>query len=345
MRALRARFYSAMWCTAAEVIGARFAKLPGERAEISSRGQRLQVYENRTSLDDPAVVARVADKFTVHTLLAQAGIAVAQQIVVNIGEVDQALRMLKKSALPLVVKPAANTGAGAGVSTCVRTPHQLLTAIAWARAYGPRILIEEQVPGDCYRVLVMDGEVLDTVLRRPPSVRSDGVSTVRQLVRGENKLRCRLGTARGQVLIRIDPDLRNTIMGQGFTLDSRPRKGEVVVLKHVVNDNRTVDNVSANGILCAAILESARRAAQLVGTRLAGVDIICPDASVPLECSGGAVIEVNANPGLYYHYHAADMAFPITQGVLNRYFNAPRPPHLERRQFKSPHVSSPDHVV
>ena len=169
MRALRARFYSAMWRTAAEVVGARLVTLPGDRAEICSGGRRLQVYENRTSIDEPAVVTRAADKFAVRALLAQAGIAVPQQVVVSIGEVDQALQMLKKSALPLVVKPAANTGAGAGVSTCVRTSHQLLTAIAWARAYGPRILIEEQIPGDCYRVLVMDGEVLDTVLRRPPS--------------------------------------------------------------------------------------------------------------------------------------------------------------------------------
>jgi cyanophycin synthetase len=310
-----------MWRAAAEVIGARLITLSGDRVEICSGDRRLQVHENETSLDDPAAVARAADKVAVHALLAQAGIAVPRQIVVNIGEVAQALLMLKESALPLVVKPAADTGGGAGVSTCIRTTYQLLKAFAWARAYGPRILIEEQIPGDCYRILVMDGEVLDTVLRRPPSVTGDGISTVRQLVRRENQLRRQLGTARGQVLIRIDPGLRNTIMGRGLTLDSRPPKGEVVVLKKVVNDNGTLDNVSANGILCEAILESARRAAQLMGTRLAGVDIVCPDANVPLECSGGAVIEVNANPGLYYHYRAAEVAFPITQKVLRRFFS------------------------
>ena len=108
-----------------------------------------------------------------------------------------------------------------------------------------------------------------------------------------------------------------------------------MILKQVVNDNGTPENVSANGILCQAILESARRAAQLVGTRLAGVDVICRDASVPLECSGGAVIEVNANPGLYYHYRAAEAAFPITQEFLRRYFNAPTPPCHEQGQFGS----------
>ncbi len=323
MRTLRACFYSAMWRAAADAVGARFVELPGDGAQISKNGRRLQVYQNKTSLDDPAVVARSADKLVVHDLLARTGIAVAQQTIVKVSEVGKALHILKTSALPLVVKPAANTGGGVGVSTCVETPRQLLRAIAWARAYGPRILIEGQIPGNCYRVLVMDGEVLDTVLRRPPSVRGDGISTVRQLICGENRLRRRSGTARGQVLVRIDPDLRNTIANQGFTLDSRPSKHEVVVLKHVVNDNATAENVSANDSLCGAIMESACTAAQLAGARLSGVDIICQDPGVPLESSGGAIIEVNANPGLYYHYHPTDTGFPIAEEVLKRYFDHP----------------------
>jgi cyanophycin synthetase len=99
-----------------------------------------------------------------------------------------------------------------------------------------------------------------------------------------------------------------------------------VLLKHVVNDNGTAENVSANGCLCAAIVESARTAAQLVGTRLTGVDIICQDPRIPLESSGGAIIEVNANPGLYYHYHPTELGFPMAEEVLRRYFNRPALP-------------------
>lgn len=340
MRRLRAGFYSAMWRAGAEAIGARFVALPGGRAEIRNGDRRLEVCENRTSIDDPATVARAGDKLVVRDLLAQAGIAVPRQVVVNIGEVDRALGLLKESTLGLVIKPAASTGAGAGVSTSVTDPRQLLTAIAWAHAYGRRILIEEQIPGDCYRVLVMDGEVLDIVIRRPPRVVGDGISTVHQLVRRENNLRRRLGIVRGQVLIRIDADLRNTIASQDFTLASQPRKGEIVVLKRVVNDNGTHENVSANGILGVAIVESARRAAQLVGTRLAGVDIICGDPNVPLAPSGGAVIEVNANPGLYYHYRSSDVGFPVTEEVLKRYFMPSDSLYRVSRRSEPPLVSA-----
>jgi cyanophycin synthetase len=340
MRSVRARFYAAMWRAAAEGIGARFVELPRDGAQITKGTRRLLVCENRTSLDDPVAVARAADKLAVHDLLERTGIAVTRQTIVKSSEVAKALYILKTSAVPLVVKPAANTGAGAGVSTCVRTPRQLFAAIAWARAYGSRILIEGQIPGHCYRVLVMDGEVLETVIRHPPSVRGDGMSTVRQLVCRENKLRRRWGTTRGQVLVRIDPDLRNTIATQGLTLDSRPSKGRVVVLKHVVNDNGTAENVSADGSLCAAIVESACTAAQLVGTRLAGVDVICQDPSVPLESSGGAVIEVNANPGLYYHYHPNGVGFRIAEEVLKLYFDGPPMLRTESPRSESPLVSA-----
>lgn len=321
MRAFREDFYNIMWRSAAEATGARFSALPDGTAEIWRSNQLITVCANKTSLDDRATVSRADDKLLVSCLLAQSGIPVPRHIVIVIGEFEKALQMLRFSRLPLVVKPAANTGAGAGVSTNVTTEHRLRVAVAWARAYGPSILIEEQLEGDCYRVLVMDGEVVDTVVRHPPRVVGDGRSTIRQLVRSENKLR-RERTLLAQGLIRFDPDLHNSLSSRGLRLGSRPTKGQVVVLKRVINDNGARDNVPANGRLCSAILESARKAAEVVGARLAGVDIICRDPRVPLECSRGGVIEVNTNPGLYYHYRAGDSIFPVAEHVLNKFFSA-----------------------
>ena len=322
MRAVREEFYVNMWRRSAEAVGARFNALSDGTAEIQRSGRLIKVCANRTSLDDGATLERAGDKLLVCGLLARFGIPVPRHIIIGVGELEKALDMLRSSAVPLVVKPAANTGGGAGVSTNVSTPRRLRAAVAWARAYGSRILVQEQVEGDCYRVLVMDGEVLDTVVRHPPGVIGDGLSTVRQLVRRENELRREMGIARAQGLIRLDPDLRNMLSSQGLNLDSRPAKGKVVVLKRVINDNGTCENVPANGRLSPAILETARKAVELLGVRLAGVDVICRDPSIPLECSGGAVIEVNTNPGLYYHYRAADSSFPIAEQVLNRFFTA-----------------------
>ncbi len=260
MRALREDFYVTMWRSSAKAVGARFNALPDGTAEIQSSGRLIKVRANVTSLDDDATLERAGDKLLVYGLLARFGIPVPRHIVIGVGEFEKALHMLRSSAVPLVVKPAANTGAGAGVSTNVLTPQQLRAAVAWARAYGSRILVEEQMEGDCYRVLLMDGEVLDTVVRHPPTVIGDQLSTVRQLVRHENKLRREEGIARAQVLIRLDPDLRNTLSSQGLNLDSRPAKGEVVVLKRVINDNGTRENAPAKRTVAFPLPFSIRHA-------------------------------------------------------------------------------------
>jgi cyanophycin synthetase len=195
--------------------------------------------------------------------------------------------------------------------------------MAWARTFSRHIWLEEQIEGDCYRVLVMDGDVIDTVLRRPPTVVGDGVSTIRRLIHRENEARLKAAADHPQVPIRFDIDLHNTLANQGFSLRSRPAKGEVVGLKRVINDNSTRDNVPANGRLCPAILDAACRAAAIVGTRIAGVDVICTDPTVPLEVSGGAIIEVNATPGFYCHtVKQGASTFHVIERVLSKALQA-----------------------
>jgi len=316
----RSEFYSGIWPRAVESSGARLRVLSDGVAIIERGGTSIRVCDNVTSLDSAVAVARAEDKPVVRSLLARSGIAVPKGISLEFAEFEKALCMLQSSPQPLVVKPAEATSGGAGVTTNVTNARQLRIAFAWARSFCPRVLIERQVQGDCYRVLVMDGEVLDTVVRHPPRIVGDGVSTVSQLIRRENNSRLKAGATRAQVLIGFDPDLYNTLASQGLKLRSIPAVGEAVVLKGVINDNGGSDNVPVNGRLCEAILESACRAAKVVEARLAGIDIICSDPAVPLEVSGGAVIEVNTAPGLYYHYHRTDSSIPIADRVLHRVF-------------------------
>jgi cyanophycin synthetase len=74
------------------------------------------------------------------------------------------------------------------------------------------------------------------------------------------------------------------------------------------------------GAIAPAVLADAARAASVVGLRLAGVDLITPDAGRPLAETGGAVIEVNADPGLHHHYQVADpeTATPVAVRMLER---------------------------
>jgi len=319
LNALGKTYHIRMWQSAAASVGAVCRTEPGGVVEIENGSRSIRVRDNVTSLNEPAAVKRASDKAGMQALLAKSGVPVPRGIVLTVNEFDRALLMLQTARGALVVKPAESTGGGVGVSTNVTSLPRLRTTMAWARTFSRYIWLEEQVEGDCYRVLVMDGEVIDTVLRRPPRVVGDGVSTIRRLIHRENEARLKAAAVQPQVPIRFDLDLRTTLANQGLTLRSRPAEGEVIQLKRVINDNSALDNVPANGRLCRAILDAACRAAAIVGAKLAGVDVICTDPTAPLEVSGGAIIEVNATPGFYCHIgEKGASTFPAVERVLSK---------------------------
>jgi glutathione synthase/RimK-type ligase-like ATP-grasp enzyme len=76
-------------------------------------------------------------------------------------------------------------------------------------------------------------------------------------------------------------------------------------VKTVTNEGRIEDCTTARGELCAEIVDDARRAAEAVGVRLAGVDVITDDPARPLR-GGGVIAKVNGTPALHRHYQVAD---------------------------------------
>ncbi len=104
-------------------------------------------------------------------------------------------------------------------------------------------------------------------------------------------------------------------------MSSRPRAGAVIRLKQAINENAIQENEPASGLLSPEIVTAAVRAANLVGLRLAGVDVICRDPSLPLAKGGGVILEVNAPPNLYYHSRdGRDVS--VARAILRRLFRA-----------------------
>jgi len=52
---------------------------------------------------------------------------------------------------------------------------------------APICLVEQQAQGDVYRLLYLNGKLLDAVQRSSPSVLADGRSSIRKLIQLETK--------------------------------------------------------------------------------------------------------------------------------------------------------------
>jgi D-alanine-D-alanine ligase-like ATP-grasp enzyme len=314
----RTRRYVEMWREAAAAVGAEFSTLPGDFCEMRLGENRVRVWQQRVPLDNPVVQRLAGDKPVVSRLLSAEGLPVPDFREFCLGEIGSAVDFLRGGNRPCVVKPAEGTGGGTGVTTNVRTVWELFRAAAYASVYSTRLLIEEQIAGCSYRLLYLDGELLDAVRRRAPTVVGDGRSTVVELMEAENQRRAAQGGEAVIDLLAIDPDCRATLRRAGLSPRSVPEAGREVVVKTVSNSNHETENESVRHLLAPALVGQGARAARILGVRLAGVDVITENPALSLEEGKGAINEVNTCPALHFHYQVANRArrVPVAIPIL-----------------------------
>ncbi len=321
-------YYRRLWARAATTVGVAVRDLGDGRMEIDLGAERLEVKGTRCSIDDRATLDRAGDKVLVHRLLAERGVPMPAYEVFTLDDLGPARRFLATAPGACVVKPGVDGAVGRGVVTGLRDQADLAPAAVAAAAAGGRasrrsrsgpvvarlarmvtdvhrvpLLIEHQVAGENYRLLYLDGVLIDAIRRGSPTLAGDGRHRIGELVAQMNAQRLKGGGQRAQMLVSTDLDYERTVAAQGLTPDSVPASGAVVRLKTTINESAPEDSQPARDALCEAVIEHAALAATTVGARWAGVDVITVDPGVPLEQTGGVVVEVNTTPGLSMHLH------------------------------------------
>ncbi|MDB4664670.1 hypothetical protein OAE63_01595 [bacterium] len=313
----RNRFYLDCWNRAAQALNAKVETASNSVLVITKDGARATVCRNYTDLDGPATLRAVGDKEFVQSVLKRHDIPIALSLSFAFEEIASAKRFLEQHQ-PCVVKPLSGTGGGAGVTTGVCSFQQLDRAIRLAAGFNRHLLIEKQVSGRNIRLLFLDGILLDAVERRPPSVTGDGKASLSKLIKEENLARMERGFVRAQELLQRDCDMNTTIKRQALNWNSVPAADVTIPVKTVINQNATSENVSVVDELCEEIVDTARKAAQCLNVRLAGVDVITENVTVDMLASGGVVLEVNTTPGFYCHQHTDDpsVVLPILKACI-----------------------------
>ncbi|MGB8953532.1 MAG: hypothetical protein WCC06_12810 [Candidatus Aminicenantales bacterium] len=319
LKRLRAQFYVDTWKKASSALGFKTRVFGRDIVEIFSPGQKpIRIHNNYLSLDDSITVEKTLNRRIIHTLLTESNIPIPRYFELEKFDYFSAKRHIERGTGPVVVKPTTGTGSGSGVTTNIDNMFRLIKAIAWAKAFCPSVIIEDQIEGDTYRLLYLNGELLECVIRRSPTVIGDGRSTIRRLVREENRLRIAQGIARSQSLLPLDYEMANTLRAQGLSLHSVPAAGQVIKVRTVINRNLGIDNESIKDNIAPSILEMGHKITEIVDIRYAGIDIITPDITQDLSKTKGIVLEVNAGPGLYYHYFKKDGPTPIAEIILRK---------------------------
>ena len=313
--------YAEIWGGAAAEVGAEMARYANGFLELRAGGAAARVRHNWTPLDD--VVARAAslDKPFVHQRLAAAGVPVPPYLEFTLADIERAQSFLRDtSGAPIIVKPASGTGGGQGVTGGIRRPRDLVWAALNAARFDRRLLVERQGPGSMYRILLLDGDLIDVIVRHPPQLTGDGRTSIAGLVIAENRRRIAARGRAGLMLLALNLDCELALRDVSCTPRSVLPEGKTVSVKTISSDAGAKDNETIREPIADDLLADARRAAAEIGARVAGVDVITPDLSSGLSAAGGYAIEVNCPPGLQHHYQVREpgAATPVAVPILRR---------------------------
>ncbi len=248
------------------------------------------------------IAARVArDKISTSQLLRAAALPVPA--FVSVASLEQAQAAAQKLGWPVVVKPG-NQDQGRGVVPDIRTPELLRTAFEAAARFSPgAVMVESHIPGDDHRMLVVGGRLLATIRRLAGGVTGNGRDSVKQLVRQVNT-DPRRGTDKRSLMMALvlDAEAQTLLTEQGMTVDSVAAAGLFVRLRRTANISTGGTALDVSGQVHPDNRLVAERAARTVGLDIAGVDFLCPDISRSWREVGGAVCEVNSQPGFRPHW-------------------------------------------
>ena len=300
-RALRRRYYDLFWANVAREVGADFHKWDGGFHRLTRNGTVVIVRGPEVRLDDHLTLNLMGNKALTFELLAEQGLPVPRHVRFPVTDMSKAAALLGDAGRPLVVKPNFGTGGGRGVTTGITTASGLRRAALWAARFDTDLIAEEQIEGRCWRLLFVDGRFLDAVRRDPPSVAGDGARNIAALVAAENRARLKGQPFTALSPIRLDRECAGYLAAQGFTSRSVPPAGGKVVLKRAVNENASAQNHALRDGVHASTIAACAQLTQNLGVRLAGIDIIAGDISLPLTRGNGIIGEINTTPGLHHH--------------------------------------------
>ena len=258
----------------------------------------------KTSLDNYSAILAMENKVVTKLILAEHKIRVPKGFdYTDSASAKADFNYFRDTAV--VIKPKS-TNFGLGITIIKKNSDYLIyeRAIDIAFEQDSSILIEEFIDGKEFRIFVMNDEVVGILHRVPANVTGDGVLSIRELVIEKNKDPLR-GKAYHTPLERIQLGEAESIFlkAQNKDFNYIPQVNEVVFLRENSNISTGGDSIDFTDEIPASYKKIAVKAAQALGVKITGLDMIIPDYKQEATNENYAIIELNFNPAIHIHCH------------------------------------------
>jgi cyanophycin synthetase len=273
---------------------------------LLGQGKHQQIIRSSMAGNTSAIAVDIAsDKEETKTMLGQASIPVPRGTLFT---TEQGLQdAIESIGFPLVIKPLDGNH-GRGITTNIQNWEDALKAFRLAKEVRRHVIAETFIEGADFRFLVINYKVVAVAERIPAMITGDGVSTIQQLIDRTNH-DPRRGEGHENVLttIKLDHSTLAILQQKNLHPDTVLPNGQALILKDTANISTGGTARDVTAMVHPFNVFLAERAARLLNLNICGIDIVAKDISIPLnDKNNGAVIEVNAAPGLRMHLSPAE---------------------------------------
>ncbi len=252
----------------------------------------------------PAISVEIArDKHLTNRYLRRAGLPVPENIAVR--SLAEALVAARTIGYPVALKPIDQADS-VGVALDLRSDDDIRARFEFvahaSRSPKAHLVVERFVPGNDYRVLVVNDTIAAASQRLHPQVIGDGSHTIRELIEIENA-NPRRGTRSSQIYkkIVVDEHVHDNLARMELSLDDVPPTGHRIVLKQSGSRRDGAIHIDMTEEIHPVNATLMRTAARVLGLDVAGIDLVTPDISQSILEVGGAIIEINEGSAFNLH--------------------------------------------
>jgi len=290
----------------------------GNLVQLGQGARQRRIWTAETDLTSAIAEGISRDKSLTKQLLAACGLPVPEGQ--RVDSADEAWEAAQSIGLPVAVKPRDGNHAR-GVTLELRSREDIAAAYTLADEHGSAVMVERHIRGDEHRLLVVGGKVAAASRGESVWVTGDGHCTVATLIEQQVNSDPRRGDDENCPLspVRLDdPEIPVALelARQGLHAESVPIAGRRVLILRTGNLG-----IDCTDEVHPEVAHAAALAARVVGLDIAGVDIVCEHIGRPLEAQGGAIVEVNAGPGLLMHLKpAVGQPRPVGRAIVDELF-------------------------
>jgi len=275
-------------------------------------------YAKHFNTDDAIRLAK--NKFDTSSILIKNGIPVPKFIEINTNnKTDDIITKMNNNKIyfPIVIKPIDGTF-GIDVITNIDNKKELSDSIDSFNGKYSKLMLEEQISGDCYRIFVFNNKVIDVIKREKPYVIGNDIKTIQELINIRNIEQEKMGLFQTKNVSNL------FIMKQGYTLDTILKENAKVYISNVINmhNGARISRIPLESIPKKNI-EMFINTNKFLNIECSGLDYLSDDITIPYDKNNGKILEVNGTPDTEIHtkinYNKNESAF--FQRVANNIFN------------------------